>query len=68
MSSLLGSLWTGGSSSVKLMEEIDKLDERTDLDLSQKCELKIDGMTCGSCVEVRYVFVLPLSLVIIPPH
>ncbi|KAF8347904.1 Cu-transporting P-type ATPase [Amanita rubescens] len=51
MSSLLESLWTGGSSSVKLMEETEKLNEPEDLDLSQKCELKIDGMTCGSCVE-----------------
>ncbi len=59
---------TGGSSSVKLMEEIDKLDQRKDLDLSQKCELKIEGMTCGSCVEVCYVFVLLLSLVIIPAY
>nr|AWF79127.1 Cu-transporting P1B-1 ATPase [Amanita strobiliformis] len=41
MSLLLGS--------VHLPEEASKLDEQKDL--SQQCELRIEGMTCGSCVE-----------------
>ena len=55
MSSLLGSLWTGRSFSVQLTDELPKLDGHKELDLSQKCELRIDGMTCGSCVEVCFV-------------
>ena len=39
------------------------LDER----LSERCELRIEGMTCGSCVEVRFRFncTLPLTHLVV---
>lgn len=62
MSRLLSNIWAGsplsasfsqsqGSSENLLMDasKSGALDER----LSDKCELRIEGMTCGSCVEVR---------------
>ena len=29
---------------------------------SEKCELRIEGMTCGACVEVRNIHILPRCL------
>lgn len=59
MSKLLSNIWAGSplaasfshSSSEPLLmaDKEGALDER----LSDKCELRIEGMTCGSCVEVR---------------
>ncbi|KAF8635046.1 hypothetical protein AX15_000582 [Amanita polypyramis BW_CC] len=48
MSSLLGSLWPAGASSIHL-PITPKVDETKDS--SQTCELRIEGMTCSSCVE-----------------
>ena len=60
MSKLFNTLWAGprfpsslplepGSSEQLMHIKEGALDER----LSEQCELRIEGMTCGSCVEVR---------------
>ncbi|KAG6813155.1 hypothetical protein H0H92_013561 [Tricholoma furcatifolium] len=63
MSGLLNNLWTAGSVSLAqsdpegsskalLMDPLPSSKEGAlDEPLSEKCELRIEGMTCGSCVE-----------------
>lgn len=36
------------------VDEDEPLATKSEYDDSAKCELRIEGMTCGSCVEVRY--------------
>ncbi|KAM6497163.1 Cu-transporting P-type ATPase [Amanita muscaria] len=45
--SSLAPLWDGGSSSLILQND----SEKSSTPSTQKCELRIEGMTCGSCVE-----------------
>ncbi|KAG6845510.1 hypothetical protein H0H87_008407 [Tephrocybe sp. NHM501043] len=62
MSGLINNLWAGpvslsqspseGSSKALLMDPIlSSKEDALDEPLAEKCELRIEGMTCGSCVE-----------------
>lgn len=75
MSRLLSNLWTSSPSSGQGVVELPmgskeplltNNDKELDLDDpgSEKCELRIDGMTCGSCVEVSPLPASPRR----PPH
>ncbi|KAG5634509.1 hypothetical protein H0H81_001702 [Sphagnurus paluster] len=59
MSRLLSNLWAGSTNPVSLesssqpllMESTSSKEGALDEPLLEKCELRIEGMTCGSCVE-----------------
>lgn len=38
---------------------MDLQSETAELSKSEKCELRIEGMTCGSCVEVSVLNIIP---------